>query len=848
MKVCKYHTAVLLSEPEIRLLQDAHTAIFHSVLKIRPSWLKCDFVAAERNYLIVPLYYFPFVMEHMEAFIAFDLAEKLASLNPSKEELEGGVKKSLELAPVQWPGSLEQFRNAIVARNYGDYSSKLLEVKEILKDTVLSSPFSGNPDFSTYQEYFTRKYDCEFTDPMQPALVCKPLSDSEARLQLLVSRFMEADGAALKKSDNRGRTINLFPETCGIYPLPANLYKLLYTVPSIIWRVECIMTVDPLRTRIAAETGIGVLPDGSEVTTCIDFRGYKDMAFGNLDSQRFTTNELGECEMVTDTLYDPLQPPLRGPDNTLLLQALTTKSASDSINLERLETLGDSFLKFSTTVFLYHYRSTAHEGVLSKARARRVCNRNLFILAQRQEITSAIFSSGFRPRQMWVPPGYVFDTRDPHLTYNKPSKKSMEAASQNRGAKSAEKPSDTLSVEEKHYLYHRLTDKAVADCIESLIGAYLVSGGINAALKFMLWMKIKIQVKTERSTGDTEEAEPLVVEMDEEMQASSLSSTGSYGFAPCPKQPRLNGSHHLPVFIRNSESILADFFHIEPTPQQHDKHQDVLELNRLLSKSLGKAGGTREVLGWKFRDHTLLLQAVTHASYTKNRLTNCYQRLEFLGDAVLDYLITCHIYSTFPKYGPGEISSMRSALVNNFVFAELAVDQGLHKYLLYNSPSLYKQTEQYLRDVHSSSTEELECKEFILNDLSSLRGGEGIGESLEEREVEEGEIVEEGEEEEGTEEVVVEDLDPPKVLGDLLESIAGAIFIDSGMSLEAVWSIFQPLFDKKIGKFWYVFNLTFTFCLFNLGEFKGEIPIGPIQELFNKEPEAKVKKYVNSVY
>lgn len=40
-------------------------------------------------------------------------------------------------------------------------------------------------------------------------------------------------------------------------------------------------------------------------------------------------------------------------------------------------------------------------------------------------------------------------------------------------------------------------------------------------------------------------------------------------------------------------------------------------------------------IGYKFRDSSYLLQAFTHASYQPNRLTDCYQRLEFLGDAVL---------------------------------------------------------------------------------------------------------------------------------------------------------------------------------------------------------------------
>ena len=47
----------------------------------------------------------------------------------------------------------------------------------------------------------------------------------------------------------------------------------------------------------------------------------------------------------------------------------------------------------------------------------------------------------------------------------------------------------------------------------------------------------------------------------------------------------------------------------------------------------------------RFKDRSYLLQAFAHASYYPNRLTDCYQRLEFLGDAVLDYLITRYTLS-----------------------------------------------------------------------------------------------------------------------------------------------------------------------------------------------------------
>jgi endoribonuclease Dicer len=55
---------------------------------------------------------------------------------------------------------------------------------------------------------------------------------------------------------------------------------------------------------------------------------------------------------------------IHGVPPALLLQALTTASASDGINLERLETIGDSFLKLAVTNFLYSEYALQHEGKL----------------------------------------------------------------------------------------------------------------------------------------------------------------------------------------------------------------------------------------------------------------------------------------------------------------------------------------------------------------------------------------------------------------------------------------------------------------------------------------------------
>lgn len=63
-----------------------------------------------------------------------------------------------------------------------------------------------------------------------------------------------------------------------------------------------------------------------------------------------------------------------GVSPTLLLQALTTSSSADGINLERLETIGDSFLKLAVTNYLYHNHPDQHEGKLSFARSKEVCS------------------------------------------------------------------------------------------------------------------------------------------------------------------------------------------------------------------------------------------------------------------------------------------------------------------------------------------------------------------------------------------------------------------------------------------------------------------------------------------
>lgn len=75
-----------------------------------------------------------------------------------------------------------------------------------------------------------------------------------------------------------------------------------------------------------------------------------------------------------------------------------------------------------------------------------------------------------------------------------------------------------------------------------------------------------------------------------------------------------------------------------------------------------------EQLGLKFRNPDLLRQALTHRSYINenpgSRLSH-NERLEFLGDAVLELVTTEYLYNNFPEMSEGEMTSLRAALVNS---------------------------------------------------------------------------------------------------------------------------------------------------------------------------------------
>ena len=91
-------------------------------------------------------------------------------------------------------------------------------------------------------------------------------------------------------------------------------------------------------------------------------------------------------------------------------------------------------------------------------------------------------------------------------------------------------------------------------------------------------------------------------------------------------------------------------------------------------------------LGYQFKEENLLLQSLTHPSYMVRAEDeeSSNQRLEFLGDAVLELIISEYLFQEFPEIREGPLTQFRSTLVKGSVLVELADQLGLADHIRVN--------------------------------------------------------------------------------------------------------------------------------------------------------------------
>lgn len=95
--------------------------------------------------------------------------------------------------------------------------------------------------------------------------------------------------------------------------------------------------------------------------------------------------------------------------------------------------------------------------------------------------------------------------------------------------------------------------------------------------------------------------------------------------------------------------------------------------------------GLEERIGYTFKDKKLLEQAVTHRSYLNENPqwpVGHNERLEYLGDAVLELVVTEYLYEHYPSTPEGEMTNWRAALVNATMLAGVTANMDLNEYML----------------------------------------------------------------------------------------------------------------------------------------------------------------------
>ncbi|KAJ7349123.1 hypothetical protein DFH08DRAFT_697596 [Mycena albidolilacea] len=154
-----------------------------------------------------------------------------------------------------------------------------------------------------------------------------------------------------------------------------------------------------------------------------------------------------------------------------------------------------------------------------------------------------------------------------------------------------------------------------------------------------------------------------------------------------------------------------------------------------------------ETLGYSFRSGKLLLEALTHPSFD-NQTTSSYQRLEFLGDAILDLAVIDYMYRKFPDADSDQLAWPRTKAICASALAFVAVRcLKLHHLMLVNNVELSIEIQRCVPQLQACSGEEIVQRGWRY--------------------------------------------DPPKALSDVFESVVGAILVDSNYNYERTVSMVE---------------------------------------------------------
>ncbi|KAJ7601032.1 hypothetical protein C8J56DRAFT_24327 [Mycena floridula] len=400
--------------------------------------------------------------------------------------------------------------------------------------------------------------------------------------------------------------------------------------------------------------------------------------------------------------------------------AMTPPSAGIEYDYERLEMLGDSFLKYLASIYVFCDDPMRGEGALHMARQRIISNKILLLCGTSLGLGPWIQARHFSSKG-WLPPNFSverlgqLDDPDTQMTVEGDTSQSTAAsnlsiADSSLAGLSPNASTDSLAAtygaaaKTKSSQYQKppkrkrreenqwLGDKAIADVVESIIGAAFVTGGPDIAFNVTKALNVPIPNVAQWSDFDIKCA----------------------AFA------------------------------------------DDINTTRMEPESISVV---QDIIGYRLKRPGLLSEALIHRS--KQDLV---ERLEFIGDAILEFMVVRHLFTRFPHLSPGGLTMLKGAMVSNAALATICLNSGLASHVRVSDfPDLAEATREY-----ATTLEGMRSKEYEL----AQREGRNPGQYW-------------------------SDIEPIKPLSDAVESIIGALYISEDCSPVGA----EAFFDKIIKPF-----------------------------------------------
>ncbi|KAG9237330.1 hypothetical protein BJ875DRAFT_159968 [Amylocarpus encephaloides] len=339
-------------------------------------------------------------------------------------------------------------------------------------------------------------------------------------------------------------------------------------------------------------------------------------------------------------------------------------------NYERLEFLGDCFLKMATSISLYGLHPDNDEFKYHVDRMIMICNKNLCDNAVKMKLYKYIRSQSFN-RRVWYPDGLVL-----------------------KKGKASPAPNS-----------HKLGDKSIADVCEALIGAALLSSD----------------------------------NMDNAVRAVTK----------------------LVCSVNHKVESWSDYYKLYEKPAFQTKRSTEMQ------KDLARQIEQRD--NYHFKWPRLLRSAFVHPSYPYSyEQIPSYQRLEFLGDALLDMVCINFLFHQYPRKDPQWLTEHKMAMVSNAFLGCLCVELEFHSHLLIFNSTFSKQIEDYITEIQEAK---------LQAQTEAVHSGKS--------------------KDQYSPDYWISVRPPPKCLPDIVEAYVGALFVDS----EYDYSQVERFFDRQIKRF-----------------------------------------------